>query len=109
MISGFTWVGYKNNMKNIWYNMSKVSIIYENKCGGYIFAKSENHELEVNNSFIVWRPMSLPEDRSQGTGKSQVANVCGINGVKGAGLIILEGIRFILPQEPDEVSTAFIP
>ena len=32
--------------------------------------------------------MSLPEDRSQKTGKSEVANVCVMNGVKGAGLII---------------------
>ena len=32
--------------------------------------------------------MSLPEDRSWETGKSQVANMCGVNGVEGAGLII---------------------
>ena len=32
--------------------------------------------------------MSLLEGRSWETGKSQVANVCGVNGVKGAGLII---------------------
>ena len=50
--------------------------------------RSENHELKVKNSFIVWRPMSLPEDGSQETGKSEVANVCVMNGVKGAGLII---------------------
>ena len=50
--------------------------------------RSENHESKVNNSFIVWRPMSLPEDRSWETGKNEVANVCVTNGVKGAGVII---------------------
>ena len=32
--------------------------------------------------------MSLLEDRSQETGKSEVANACVMNGVKGAGVII---------------------
>ena len=31
------------------------------------------------------------DDRSWETGKSQVANVCGANGVEGAGLIIFGG------------------
>ena len=31
--------------------------------------------------------MSLPEDRSGETGKRQVANVCVVNGVKGAELV----------------------
>ena len=50
--------------------------------------KNENHEMKVNNSFIVWRPMSLLEDRIRETGKRQVANVCVMNGAKGAELII---------------------
>ena len=50
-------------------------------------SKNENHELKVNNSSIIWKPMSVPEDRSQETGKRQVANVWFANGVKGAELI----------------------
>ena len=42
--------------------------------------------------------------------KRQVANVCVVNGVKGAELMtFLEGIGFILPQELDKLSTASIP
>ena len=50
-------------------------------------SKNENHELKVNNSSIVWKPMSLLEDKSWETGKRQVANVCVANGVKGAELM----------------------
>ena len=52
--------------------------------------------------------MSLPEDRSWETGKSEVANVCVTNGVEGAGVIIWRASEFILPWQLDEVSTAFI-
>ena len=55
--------------------------------------RSENHESKVKNSFIVWRPMSLPEDRSWETGKSDVAKVCIMNGVKGAGVIIWRALN----------------
>ena len=67
-------------------------------------SKNKNPELKVNNNYIVWKPMSLLEDRSWETGGGQVANVCVVNGVKGAELM-----TFILPWELDEVSTAFIP
>ena len=50
-------------------------------------ARSENHELKVNNSLIVWRPKSLLEGRSRETEKSEVANLCVANGVKGARMI----------------------
>ena len=53
--------------------------------------------------------MSLPEGWSQEMGKSEVANLCVTNGVEGARVTKLEGIKFILPWEPDEVSTDFIP
>ena len=56
--------------------MLKVSTFFDNKFRGYIFARSQNHKSKVNKSFTVWRPMSLPEDRSWETGKNEVANVC---------------------------------
>ena len=49
--------------------------------------QNENYESKVNNSSIVWKPTSLLEDRSQKTGKRQVANVCFMNGVEGAELM----------------------
>ena len=55
--------------------------------------RSENHESKVNNSLIVWRPMSLPEGRSQESEKSEVANLCNTDGVKGARVIIWRALN----------------
>ena len=113
VISKLTLVRYENYMKIIWkiYDtmMLKVSAIVEIMFWGYIFVRSENHESKVNNSFTVWRPMLLPEDRSWKTGEKWSSQCMCCQWGWRCRADNLEGIKFILPWESDEVSTAFIP
>ena len=41
-----------------------------------LLSKNENHELKVNNRSILWKPMSLLEDRSQETREKGKEPMC---------------------------------